>query len=122
MKRLRLLLVAMSFVAGSTLAASAQGWGYPDRDDYSRNNRAAINARDFGYQDGFNDGRNDRFTGHSFRPTHDSNFKHADRGYYGSIDRNYYKELYREAYERGYQRGYDRRYDRDYDHEGWRRY
>lgn len=123
MRRLRMLLVAMALVACSSVVASAQ-WRYPDRDDYYRNDRALTNARNYGYQDGFNDGRNDRFTGHSFRPEHDSNFKHADRGYYGGIDRNYYKQIYREAYENGYQRGYDRAYNRDYDHDrdGWRRY
>lgn len=119
MRRVRMLLVAMALVAGSSVVASAQGWGY--HDGYYRGDRAADNARQFGYQDGFNDGRNDRVTGHSFRPTHDGNFKHADRGYYGGIDRNYYKQLYREAYENGYQRGYDR--DRGgYDRGGWRRY
>lgn len=124
MRRLRTLLVTLAVVAGSSVVASAQGWGYGDRDGYYRNDRAISNARTFGYQDGFNDGRGDRISGHSFRPTHDGNFKHADRGYYGGIDRNYYKQMYREAYENGYQRGYDRRYDRDYDrdHDGWRRY
>lgn len=121
MRRLWMLLVAMALIGGTSVAASAQGWGY---NDGYRNDRAIDNARHFGYQDGFNDGRNDRFTGHSFRPTHDGNFKHADRGYYGGIDRNYYKQAYREAYENGYQRGYDsanyRGYDRDRD--GWRRY
>ena len=114
MKRLRMLLIA-TFIAGGSIAASAQGWGYPDRDrDHDRDrdrygyygNRSYANARDFGYQDGFNDGRNDRYSGHSFRPTHDSNFKHADHGFYGG-DRNYYKQLYRQAYEDGYQRGYN---------------
>ena len=124
MNRPRMLLVAMALVSGSSVVASAQEWSYPNRDGYYRNDRAAANAREFGYQDGLNDGRNDRSTGHSFRPTHDSNFKHADRGYYGSMDKNYYKQLYREAYENGYQRGYDRGYDRDRDHDrdGWRRY
>lgn len=122
MRRLRMLLVATALIAGSSVLASAQGWGY--HDGYYRNDRAMDNARHFGYQDGLNDGRNDRITGHSFRPTHDGNFKHADRGYYGGIDRNYYTQAYREAYENGYQRGYDsanyRGYDRDRD--GWRRY
>lgn len=124
MRRLRTLLVTLAVVASSSVVASAQGWGYGDRDGYYRNDRSIANARTFGYQDGFNDGRSDRISGHSFRPTHDGNFKHADRGYYGGIDRNYYKQMYREAYENGYQRGYDRRYDRDYDrdHDGWRRY
>jgi flagellar biosynthesis/type III secretory pathway protein FliH len=115
-KRLRMLLITTTLIVGSAALAGAQAvyvqWGYQDRDRdwdrdrYSRNMYA--NARDFGYQDGFNDGRNDRLGGHSFRPTHDSNFRHADRGYYGGYgDRNYYKELYRRAYENGYERGYN---------------
>ena len=65
-------------------------------------------ARQNGYQDGLNDGSNDRRSGHSYRPTHDSNFKHADHGYiptYGSKD--YYKQAYREAYQNGYQQGFN---------------
>jgi hypothetical protein len=45
-------------------------------------------------------------SGHSFRPTHDGNYKHADRGYNGG-DKNYYKQAYRQAYEQGYQQGYN---------------
>jgi len=65
-------------------------------------------VRHMGFEDGVNDGRFDRRTGHSFRPTHDPNFKHADRGYgpgFGS--RDYYRQLYREGYENGYRQGYD---------------
>lgn len=115
MRGLRMLLVTTAMIIGGSMLASAQSWGYPNRDYY--NDRAVSNARSFGYQDGFNDGRNDWYTGHSFRPTHDSNFKHADRGYYGGVDRGYYKQLYRDAYEEGYQRGYGAR-DRGY----YRRY
>jgi hypothetical protein len=62
----------------------------------------------FGFQDGYNDGVNDRRTGHSFRPTHDDNYHHADRGYYpGFGSKNYYKQIYREGYEDGYRQGYD---------------
>lgn len=117
MRRLRLLIVGVALIAGSVGLAAAQPpqWGYDDRG--YRNLYA--NARDFGYQDGFNDGKNDRLTGHSYRPTHDNNFKHADRGYYGGYgDHNYYKELYRRAYEDGYDRGYNSvRY-----HGPWNRY
>jgi hypothetical protein len=78
-----------------------------DRDGYYRTGyRGYANARQFGFQDGFNDGRNDRVGGHSFRPTHDRNYKHADRGFPGG-DRNYYKQLYRQSYQDGYQRGYN---------------
>jgi hypothetical protein len=76
--------------------------GYP----YGRGNYGS--ARQYGYQDGLNDGRNDRQSGHSFRPTHDSNYKHADRGYYGGFgDKNQYKQVYRQGYEQGYQQGYN---------------
>jgi flagellar biosynthesis/type III secretory pathway protein FliH len=55
-----------------------------------------------------NDGRNDRQTGHSFRPTQDSNFKRADRGYSSGLgDKNQYKQIYRQGYEQGYQQGYN---------------
>ena len=64
-------------------------------------------VRRIGFEDGVNDGRYDRQTGHSFRPTHDPNYRHADRGYnYTFGNRDYYKQLYREGYERGYQQGY----------------
>lgn len=92
--------------------------GDGDRDDgyYGRDRYAgygADSARRFGYQDGYNDGLADRRTGHSFRPTHDDNYRHADRGYYSGFgNKNYYKQVYREGYAQGYQQGYD---------EGWRR-
>jgi hypothetical protein len=64
--------------------------------------------RRIGLEDGVNDGAFDRRTGHSFRPTHDDNFHHADRGYSpGFGNRDYYKQLYREGYENGYRQGYD---------------
>lgn len=64
--------------------------------------------RRFGFQDGYNDGVNDRRTGHSFRPTHDDNYRHADRGYFpGFGNKNYYKQIYREGYENGYRQGYE---------------
>jgi hypothetical protein len=66
-------------------------------------------AHQYGYQDGFNDGQGDRNNGHSFRPTHDGNYKHADRGYDSRFgNRDEYKAAYRQAYEQGYQQGYNR--------------
>jgi hypothetical protein len=56
-----------------------------------------------------NDGRRDRATGHSFRPTEGDNYKHADRGYYSQLgSRDLYKQEYRQAYTRAYQQGYGR--------------
>lgn len=66
-------------------------------------------AEQNGYRDGLNDGRHDRSTGHSFRPTQDDNYKSAP-GYSSSMgDRQQYKNAYRQAYERGYQEGYNGR-------------
>ena len=64
-------------------------------------------AQQRGYQDGVSDGSNDRATGHSYRPTEDSNYRHANRGWNsGRIDRDSYSSAYRQAYMQGYQRGY----------------
>jgi len=67
------------------------------------------NAEQIGFQDGLRDGRSDRMTGHSFRPTHDDNYHNADRGYSGGFgSKQAYKDTYRMGYERGYQQGYGR--------------
>lgn len=85
------------------------GDGDHDRDDRGRGPIFFVNtARQFGMQDGFNAGLQDRRTGHGFRPTRGGNYKHADRGYdrrFGS--KNDYKRAYREAYAQGYQNGYN---------------
>jgi len=93
------------------------GDGDHDRDDgyYGGNRGRGPNgiyylntARQFGMQDGFNDGQNDRRTGHSYRPTHDGNYKHADRGYDPRLgNKNDYKTAYRNAYVQAYQNGYN---------------
>jgi hypothetical protein len=59
-----------------------------------------------GFIDGQNDGSRDRQTGHSFRPTEQPGWKHADRGYNGGVSKDQYKQMYRDAYMQGYQRGY----------------
>lgn len=65
-------------------------------------------ARQNGLRDGENDGRKDRVTGHSYRPTQDDNYKKAP-GYSSNMgDRQQYKDVYRQAYQQGYQRGYGR--------------
>jgi hypothetical protein len=66
-------------------------------------------ARQNGFRDGMNDGSHDRATGHSFRPTHDDNYKNAP-GYTSSMgDRQQYKNEYRSAYQQAYQQGYNGR-------------
>ncbi len=93
--------IAFLLLAGSAGIASAQyGQGYQQQ--------APGDPAHWGYQDGFNDGSHDRATGHSFRPTHDSAYKHAREYGHPPINRNEYKDLYREAYVRGYERGYGR--------------
>ena len=85
-----------------------------DNDRYGRNggysgygNPSNI-ARQNGYRDGVNDGRKDRATGHSFRPTQGDNYKNAP-GYISSMgDRQQYKDAYRQAYQQGYPQGYGR--------------
>ena len=66
-------------------------------------------AQQNGYRDGMNDGRKDRITGHSFRPTQDDNYKNAP-GYTSNMgDRQQYKNVYRQGYQQGYQIGYNER-------------
>src|SRR5438874_9545883 len=85
--------------------------GYGNNGSYGNGrygNSGMQSARQYGYQDGLNDGAHDRQTGHSFRPTQDDNFKNADRGYSSSSgSRDQYKQWYRQAYQSGYQRGYN---------------
>jgi hypothetical protein len=139
MKRPGRLLLTTGFMAVCSIfalaqvqraeAQSAPGWGWHDRDgdrdggrdrnwrDHDRDDyrpRGLFLARRFGFDDGFGDGAHDRRTGHSFRPTHSGNFKHADRGYDGRfVSRWEYKSAYRDSYEEGYRRGYNSG--------GWRR-
>jgi hypothetical protein len=84
------------------------GLGRGGNGGYGTGGYGANSARQYGYQDGINDGARDRRSGHSNRPTQDSNYKHADHGYNSSFgDKNYYKQSYRQAYESGYQQGYN---------------
>ena len=121
MRRLRLILMAATLIAGCSAFASAQGGWYHDgdgqgwrrgdgdhdADDYYRGGRGLFFARKFGFEDGFNDGVYDRQSGHSFRPTHSRNYRHADRGFDGRfVSRYAYKDEYRENYVAGYRRGY----------------
>jgi hypothetical protein len=72
-----------------------------------------------GFQDGSNDGLQDRQGGHSSRATKRHNYKEGDRGYssssgasrwHTSADRatkDKYKASYRQAYIQGYEKGYN---------------
>ena len=85
---------------------SGNGAGYGGGRGYGNINSI---AEQNGYRDGMNDGRKDRATGHSFRPTQDDNYKNAP-GYSSSMgERQQYKDVYRQGYQRGYQIGYNGR-------------
>ena len=136
MRSNRAIVIALALAIGAAIPVAAQdGWhgdggrdqdaygagsGWHDR-DYGRDQYqcAVERARQIGFQDGVNDGARDRETGRSFRPTHDKNYKHGDRGFensFGSKDR--YKDLYRQSYLSGYDRGYNgQRRDRDGDYD-----
>ena len=64
-------------------------------------------AAQMGAQDGLNDGRKDRATGHSYRPTQGDNYKNATRGFGGGDGETAYKAAYRQAYTAAYQQGYN---------------
>jgi hypothetical protein len=96
---------------------SRSGYGYYAKDPATR----------IGFMDGMRHGQRDLYTGHSYRPTHDGDFRHADRGYDHHFGPKWeYKNSYREAYLRGYQQGYapgNRGYRRaypDYYNRGYR--
>jgi hypothetical protein len=116
MKYMRAMLLGAALIGG-TVAANAQSavvlqWqrGYGNDGYYGRDGYRTESPRRIGYQDGFNDGLSDRRTGHSYRPTHDGNYRHADRGYnYSFGSKGYYKQIYREGYEQGYSQGYNTR-------------
>ena len=73
---------------------------------YGQNGRNGNLAAQMGSQDGLNDGRQDRQTGHSNRPTQGDNYKNATRGFAGGAGQTAYKANYRQAYLPAYQQGY----------------
>ena len=84
--------------------------GYPNggynNGGYNNGGRQAYNI---GYQDGLRHGQSDRMTGHSYRPTHDDDYRNADRGYSGAYgSQQAYKDQYRNGYMTGYNAGYNR--------------
>lgn len=95
------------------------GWGGHDRNNggygstgqyggYGGQNAAQL-AQQYGYQDGVNEGANDRQTGHSFRPTQDRGYQQATNGYRGQlgVSKDQYRQWYRQGYQQGYQQGYN---------------
>ena len=78
--------------------------GYGQTSPYGRYDNLAAQM---GAQDGLNDGRKDRATGHSNRPTQGDNYKNATRGFPGGDGETAYKAAYRQAYTTAYERGYN---------------
>ena len=65
-------------------------------------------ARNTGYRDGLEKGRNDAQQAKSFSLDRHDYYKDADHGYRDSFrNKNAYKQTYREAFRRGYQVGYN---------------
>ncbi len=75
-----------------------------------RDNRGPVDnspARRMGYEDGFNQGRDDARDRDRYEPVRASRYRDGDRGYdrrYGSVDE--YKRDYRAAFQQGYEQGY----------------
>jgi len=61
-----------------------------------------------GFQDGANDGLQDRQAGYRAHATKRQNYKHGNRGYSSSFgSKDQFKALYRQAYIQGYEKGYN---------------
>jgi hypothetical protein len=86
-----------------------------DRDRSGQNDqygtRAESNgnlATQNGFQDGANQGLQDRQAGHSSRATKHHDYKEGDRGYSSSFgSKEQFKASYRQAYIQGYEKGYN---------------
>jgi hypothetical protein len=83
---------------------------YGDRRGPVFDNRGPLSnsqAGRIGYEDGFNQGREDARDGDRYDPIRASRYRDGDRGYdrrYGSV--NIYKRDYRAAFQQGYEQGY----------------
>jgi hypothetical protein len=97
-----------AYIAGYRAGFGSPEYGFRDPDDHYYGRRYQNQAYNFGFEDGLRIGRQDRFGGHSFRPTHGDRYDDADRGYDRSFgDKDNYKNTYRSGYMAGYQRGYN---------------
>lgn len=72
------IAAAILLAGGSAFAQYGPPPRDPGYDTFYHDQADAPNyAAHWGYHDGFADGAHDRQTGHSFRPTHDGNYKRA---------------------------------------------
>ena len=104
------LAITLTVFGAPNFAGAFQGDGRGRDND--RNGRGQYGRNDnlvaqMGAQDGLNDGRKDRASGHSNRPTKGDNYKNATRGFAGGAGQTAYKAAYRQAYVPAYQQGYN---------------
>jgi flagellar biosynthesis/type III secretory pathway protein FliH len=115
-----ILSLMIGFLVISVTSTQAQ-WRDRDRDDndrYSRDYRdnAMKMARERGYRDGFNEGRDDARDGDRYRPQASNYWERGTDGYdnrWGNGNRNSYRQVYRSAYMQGYRAGYYQRNNRN---------
>lgn len=123
-RKLRLVAMAMVFLAGTVGYAAAQDWGYNrdgnryyDNDAYRDSGRGIEAAHQFGFRDGQEAGRGDLWSAKPFHPNPRGRFDGADHGYrreFGS--KHEYREQYAQAYREGYERAYN---DGRHSRRGW---
>jgi hypothetical protein len=110
------LTLTLALAAGALMyGQQAPYYGNPPYAGYSGSGSYSNDASHIGYMDGVQDGQRDLYTGHGFRPTHDANFRHADRGYGRHLGPKWdYQQAYRDGYMKGYERSYSRGVQRGY--------
>lgn len=111
-RRLKFVLMAITFLVGTFGVAAAQNYGYgrgdyyrSDRDDFRRGTQV---ARSIGFEDGEQVAREDMWHRKPFNP-YPRGHNHADRGYardFGSLQD--YRANYTEAYRNGYTQAFQR--------------
>lgn len=116
-----LLFLSFGFIliADATAAAQKRYYVYEDdprvysyRSDYAEGRRV---ARQYGYEDGLEDGGDAGRERDVYNPTNSGDWKKGTNGYEGEFgNKNLYRQAYRAAYLQGYRSGYRRYTDRIY--------
>jgi hypothetical protein len=104
-RNLKTATLALALTMASAGVAVAQDGRYYDRDDYSYGRERNRIARDVGYEDGTQVGREDFARRKPYNPYPRGRYAHEDHGYrreYG--DRYAYMSQYARAYQEGYER------------------
>lgn len=116
------LLMTLAIVAFSSVEAKAQ-WGGRDDGRWGRNGGGILGAifggggnnnmrsiaRERGYRDGQDVGREQSRDGRRYDPSSSSRYRNATNGYEGWMrNREAYRNAYRRTFEQGYRDGYGR--------------